>query len=342
VDRAGSAVIGLAKLAVGPGNVALAERPERAPGPGEVAIEVRGAGVCGTDLHIEADEFASTPPVTMGHEVSGVVEELGDGVDPGWLGARVVSETYYSTCGACEWCRRGRINLCPERRSIGSFVDGAFARRVIVPARNLHRIPDWLEEHAAALAEPLACVCHCLLEPPLAAPGDRVLVTGPGPVGLLAAQVGRASGGDVVVAGLPSDAQRLDAARELGLETVVAGGDVGECDLVIECSGSSGGATACLEAARRGARYVQIGVFGRRVTVPLDRIFEKELVVTSGFASTPRSWRRAMMLIESRSIVLEPLVSEVASLSEWQRVFTDLREGRGIKVVFDPRKEAPA
>ena len=142
---------------------------------------MRGAGVCGTDLHIEADEFPCAPPVTMGHEVCGVVARLGDGVDSSWAGARVVSETYFSTCGRCAWCRDGRINLCPERRSIGSFVDGAFAPRLIVPARNLHRIPDWLDEHAAVLAEPLACVCHCLLDPPVVSAGDRVLVTGPGP-----------------------------------------------------------------------------------------------------------------------------------------------------------------
>ncbi len=331
-------MIGLTKIAVGPGNVGLSDRPERPAGPGEVAIEVRGAGVCGTDLHIEADEFASVPPVTMGHEVSGAVAELGDGVDPAWLGARVVSETYYSTCGHCEWCREGRVNLCPERRSIGSFVDGGFAPRVIVPARNLHRVPDWLDEHAAALAEPLACVCHCLLDPPVVSPGDRVLVTGPGPVGLLASQVARASGGDVVVTGLESDGPRLDAARSLGLETRLAREPVTDCDVVVECSGSAGGATACLEAAGRGARYVQIGVFGKLVTVPLDRVFQKELVLTSGFASTPRSWRRAMGLIETRRVELEPLVSEVVALAEWERVFNDLRQGKGIKVVFDPRR----
>jgi L-iditol 2-dehydrogenase len=231
------------------------------------------------------------------------------------------------------------VNLCPERRSIGSVVDGAFAARVLVPARNLHRIPDWLDEHAAALAEPLACVCHCLLDPPLVAPADRVLVTGPGPVGLLSAQVARAAGGRVLVSGLASDEARLAVARRLGLETVLAGEAVADQDVVIECSGSAGGATACLEGARRGARYVQIGVFGKPVTVPLDRVFQKELVVTSGFASTPRSWRRAMSLIEGRVVELEPLVSEVVALADWERVFADLREGRGIKVVFDPRRD---
>ena len=329
-------MIGVAKLAPGPGNVGLAERDERDPGPGEALVEVHGAGVCGTDLHIEADEFASVPPVTMGHEVAGVVAALGEGVDPAWLGARVVSETYFSTCGVCEWCRDGQPNLCPERRSIGSFVDGAFAPRLVVPARSLHRFPEWLDEHAAPLAEPLACVCHCLCDPPVISAGDRVLVTGPGPVGLLAAQVARAHGGDVLVVGLPQDAVRLEAARALGLESAYDA-EPHSADVVVECSGAAGGARLCLEAARRGARYVQIGVFGKDVTVPLDRVFQKELTVTSGFASTPRSWLRALALIERRSVELEPLVSEVAPLDAWERVFADLRAGKGIKVIFDPR-----
>jgi threonine dehydrogenase-like Zn-dependent dehydrogenase len=112
---------------------------------------VVAAGICGTDLHIYDGEYESRPPVTMGHEVSGVVAELGDGVDEAWLGARVVTETYFSTCGHCVHCSSGRINLCLERRSIGSFVDGGFARRLHVPARNLHRIPDWLDGTVASL-----------------------------------------------------------------------------------------------------------------------------------------------------------------------------------------------
>lgn len=337
-------MIGLAKLAPGPGNVGLAERPERGPGPGEALLGVLGAGVCGTDLHIEADEFRSAPPVTMGHEVCGVVEEIGERVDPGWLGARVVSETFFSTCGACEWCRDGRPNLCPQRRSIGSFVDGAFAPRLVVPAANLHRVPDWLDSHAAAMAEPLACVCHCLLDPPAVSSGDQVLVTGPGPIGLLAAQVARALGGEVVVAGLAADTRRLEAARLLGFETAVVDGPGAfdryterlGADVVVECSGSAGGASTCLEQVRRGGRYVQVGVFGRPVNVPLDRVFETECVVSSGFASTPRSWRRALALLERRAVELAPLVSEIAPLASWERVFADLRAGRGIKVVFDP------
>jgi len=332
-------VRGLTKLAPGPGNVALAERERRVPQAGEAVVAVSGAGVCGTDLHIADDEFPSRAPVTMGHEISGVVQHVGPDVDQEWLGARVVCETYFSTCGVCEWCRDGRANLCPDRCSIGSFVDGGFAPEVVVPVSSLHRIPDWLDEHAATLAEPLACVCHCLCDPTTVFPGDEVLVTGPGPVGLLAAQVARALGGRGLVTGLPRDEIRLDAAGGIGFETAFAD----ELDaeqrfhVVIECSGSAGGATVCLRGARRGGRYVQIGVFGKPVTIPLDAVFQKELVLTSGFASTARSWRRSLAFIEDRRVELEPLLSEVVPLEDWERVFADLREGRAIKYVFDPR-----
>ncbi len=132
---------------------------------------------------------------------------------------------------------------------------------------------------------------------------------------------------------------RLAAARGLGFETVTAEelDANGRFDVVIECSGSAGGASACLEAARRGGRYVQIGVFGGPVTVRLDAVFEKELVLTSGFASTPRSWRRALAFLEQGAVQLEPLVSEVVPLDAWERVFADLRAGRAVKYVFDPR-----
>jgi L-iditol 2-dehydrogenase len=303
-----------------------------------VVLEVVGAGICGTDLHILDGDYETAVPVTMGHEVSGEVVEVGEGVDDGWLGARVVSETYFSTCGRCEHCRAGRINLCPERQSIGTHVDGAFARRLHVPVRNLHRLPDWLDGHVAALAEPLACVCHSLLEPAAVRDGDAVLVTGPGPVGLLAAQVARAAGGRVHVRGRPHDRVRLEAARALGFATsTTEDGALEEADVVVECSGSEAGMAVCLAAARRGGRYVQIGLAGRAVTLPFDLVCFRELTITSGFASTPSSWAKALALLESRSVDLEPLLSAVVPLEEWERAFAATRAGEGIKFVLDPR-----
>jgi len=329
-------VLGVTKVAEGRGNVALVERPEPRAERGHVVLEVAAAGICGTDLHIEDGEYAVRPPVTMGHEVCGVVGEVGEGVDSGWVGARVVTETYFSTCGQCDYCLSGRTNLCPDRRSIGSFVDGGFAPRVAVPVGNLHRIPEALHVHAAALTEPLACCCQSL-PPGAVQAGDRVLVVGPGPIGLLAAQVARAQGGEVHLRGTPQDEARLGVARTLGFDTsTTSDAAVDSFDVVVECSGRESGMTAALEAARRGARYVQIGLAGKPVTIPFDLVCFKELTVTSGNASTPASWDRALGLIESGSVRLEPLLSDAVPLAEWERAFAATRRGDGIKYVLVP------
>jgi L-iditol 2-dehydrogenase len=328
----------LTKLAPGPGNVGLADRPEPSALDGHVVLDVAGAGICGTDLHIADGEYETVTPVTMGHEASGVVSEVGEGVDESWLGARVASETYFSTCGECAFCRAGRPNLCPQRRSIGTHVDGAFAPRLLVPLRNLHRLPDWLDLNPAALCEPLACVCHALLEPePALQTGDDVLVTGPGPVGLLAAQVAQAIGGNVHVRGTPSDERRLAAAAELGLEMSTTDDPSVDADVAIECSGSEAGMAAGLAAARRGGRHVQIGLAGKPVTLPFDLVCFHELRITSGFASTPSSWRKALELVAERRVRLEPLLTEVVPLADWERAFAGTRAGDGIKFVLDPR-----
>lgn len=330
-------VIGLAKLAPGAGGLELVQRPVREPAEGEAELAVHATGICGTDLHIAAGEYSCVPPVTLGHEVCGTVTRLGAGVDPRWLGERVVCETY-SSCRRCRRCREGRFNLCPQRRSIGTHTDGGFAPLIVVPETSLHRVPDWLADHTAALSEPLACVCHALLDPSAVAPGDDVLVIGPGPVGLLAAQVARALGGEVEVRGLPSDVERLSVASRLGFATGcdTATND-GTVDVAIDASGAATGIAECLGALRPGGRFVQIGIAGKPVTVPLDLVLLRELEVATGFASTPASWWRAMQLIEAREIQLDPLVSEVAPLSEWERAFAALGSGQGMKIVLDPR-----
>jgi L-iditol 2-dehydrogenase len=331
-------VLGLTKLAPGDGHVELAERPERPPGPGEVALDVHAVGICGTDLHIWLGEYPSVPPVTLGHEVCGVVAELGEGVEPAWLGARVAVETFFSTCGECAYCRAGKLSVCEQRRSIGSHVDGGMAARLVLPARNLHRVPDGLPDAAAALSEPLACVCNSLLDPAAVQTGDDVLVVGPGAIGLIAAQVAHACGGRVVVRGAERDEARLALAGVLGFETSVAGRDEpAPADVVVECSGAGPGIADALRAARRRGRVVQMGLRGADVTIPYDLICFHELTVTAGFASNPASWRRAMRLLEAGDVQLEPLITEVLPLSEWRRAFDASRAGEGVKYVLDPR-----
>ena len=325
--------IGLIKTKPGVGHLELLPVEVGGPGPGEVLIDVHATGVCGTDLHIADDHYAHVTPVVLGHEVVGTVSALGAGVDASWLGARVACETFFSTCGTCTLCRDGRPNLCRQRVSIGSGVDGGFTSRMLVPARNLHRVPDGISDHAAAMLEPLACVVNCLCDPAVVNEGDRVLVTGPGPIGLLAAMVARAAGGDVTVSGLERDADRLALASRLGFETAVDG----EFAVSIECSGSAGGVALCLRSTARGGRLAILGLSSGDLPVPFGEVCYRELTITSGFASIPRAWRRALALVRSGSVDLAPLVTRVAALEEWEDVFAQVRAGRGMKAVFDPR-----
>jgi L-iditol 2-dehydrogenase len=259
------------------------------------------------------------------------VAEIGEGVDREWAGARVAVETFFSTCGTCAHCRAGKLSVCEQRRSIGTHVDGGFAPRLVLPARNLHRVPEGLPDEAAALSEPLACVCNSLLDPSAVQPGDEVLVIGPGAIGLIAAQVARACGGRVTVRGTERDGARLALADELGFET----GTLRQADVVVECSGAGPGIADGLRAARRRGRLVQMGLRGADVTIPYDLICFHELTVTAGFASNPASWRRAMALLPE--LQLEPLVTEVVPLRDWRRAFEASRAGEGVKFVLDPR-----
>ncbi len=334
--RRGAAMRQLTKVKAGPGFVQLTDHDPAAPPTGCVRLRVLATGVCGTDLHIEDGDYPVGAPVTMGHEVVGEVEALGAGTMRDWLGKRVATETFFSTCGDCSACLVGRPNLCPSRRSIGTHVDGGFAPTLVVPQRNLHELPGHISSAAATLLEPLACVCHALLDPPVISAGDRVLVTGPGPMGLLAAQLARLQGGMVLVCGLDSDEPRLQVARGLKLWTRTGAPPDDDFDVTIESSGSAAALASCLAHCRRGGRHVQLGIFGRNVTADLDAVLFKELTVTSGFASVPQSWQRAATLVASGDVLLDPLISEVVPLAKWRHAFDAVRAGSGLKFVLDP------
>jgi L-iditol 2-dehydrogenase len=338
----------LMKVARGVGNVELRQIDEPQPGPGQALIEVRAAGICGTDLHIYHDEFRTRPPVVMGHEVAGVVAALGAGVAGIQVGERVTTETYFSTCGACRFCRAGRPNLCVDRMSIGSAVNGGFTRYVVVPARNLHRLPADVDDIAGALTEPLACVVHGALEQAQPLPGDLVVVAGPGAIGLLTLQAVRAAGARVVVLGTGQDERRLELARTLGAEHALnverddPAALIGEltdgrgADVVYECSGAGPAAQQLLGLVRRAGRYAQIGLFGKPVAWELDQICYKELTVTGSNASTPTAWPRALALMAAGQVQTRPLVSDIFGLREWRQAFDAFEQKRGIKLVLQP------
>ncbi|MCC6613765.1 MAG: zinc-binding dehydrogenase [Anaerolineae bacterium] len=337
------------KTARGVGNVALCDVEEPQASAQQVKIAVRAAGLCGTDLHIFKDEFRSWPPVVLGHEVAGEIVALGEGVTGWGLGDRVTTETYFSTCGQCRYCRSGHNNLCLNRRSIGSAVNGGFTNFVVVPARNLHRLPDNVDYLTGALTEPLACVVHGVTSTPTVVPGDVAVIAGPGAIGLLTLQVVKAAGATVIMLGTDKDAHRLSLARDLGADHIInvqhedpaalirdltlegLGADV-----VYECSGAGPAAAQLLELVRRKGRYVQIGLFGKPVAWDLDQLCYKEIVATGSNASVPSAWARAVELIGSGKVQTKPLITHQFPVTEWEKAFATFEDGTGIKTILTP------
>ncbi len=341
----------LVKVQKGPGFLEYIDFPEPFPGPGEVKIEVKACGICGTDLHIWHDEFRNIPPVVLGHEFSGIVIELGEGVKGITIGQKVVSEVMFQTCGVCRACKTGYYNLCLTRRGLGWSANGAFAPYTLVEAKYIHSMPENLSFEEAALSEPLAVSAYAVSELTGLAAGELVLVTGPGPMGLLAAQIALAEGGRVIITGTTADTERLSLAKELGVHAAVnidnedaiglarKWGDGLGADVVFECSGAPAAARMGLEAVRKGGKFMQVGLFGQPIEVNFDLVAMKELRVLGVFSSNWRGWNRGLKLAEQGKVRLSPLISHTFPLSDWLTAFKIAESKQGLKILLIPEGE---
>ena len=348
-------MLAIRKIARGVGNIEVQNVPEPHARSGQVVIEIDSAGICGTDLHIFLDEFETLPPVTIGHETAGTIVEIGPEVN-GWReGDRVTTETYFYTCGECRSCRQGRRNLCLQRRSIGSKEDGAFTRCLLTPASNLHRVPAGLDLESAALTEPLACTVHGVLDTAGVRAGDNVAITGPGPIGLLALQLAKVAGATVAVIGTNQDTERLNLAKELGadytinvqqvdnvIQSVTDAFRADGADLVIECSGAAPAAKTLLDVARRGARFCQMGLYGKPILLDQDALCYKELVVTGTNASVTSAWTRALKLLAEKKVNAQRLISHRFPIEQWDKALEVVRNKEGVKVVLKPVERGAA
>ena len=340
----------LVKYAKGPGNMGIQDVPEPYPEANQIKIEVKAAGICGSDLHIYHDDIAIplNPPVVTGHEFSGVITEIGDGVS-GWkVGDRVVSETAYDFCGICDHCVNGFYNLCNQRKTLGYWFNGVFTNYTVVPAARVHKLPDNLDFVDGALMEPLTCVTHAVLGLTHITAGDVVLVTGPGAIGLLTLQVAKTQGATVIVVGTAQDSERLKKAETLGADYCLnlsntnlfdevnrLTGSSG-VDVVLECSGNAKAANDALLAIKKRGQYTQIGLFAKPITIDFEKICFKEIKVTGSLGSRRNSWQKALQLSADRKVQLSTLVSDILPITEWKNAFSLFEEKKGLKLVLTP------
>lgn len=337
---------------VAPSVLEMVERPDPVAGARDVVVRVKACGICGSDLHgMDGSSGRRIPPVVMGHEASGVVAQVGRAVEGIAVGARV---TFDSTvyCGACGYCREGRVNLCAHREVMGVSCaefrrDGAFAEYVVVPSHILHPLPDGLSFEEAAFAEPVGVALHAVgrVAPD---PGESAVVVGVGLIGLLVVQALKRAGCGTIVA-VDLDRGRLALAQSLGATAGLHAEEddvLGElarltdgegADLVMEVVGASSTVQLAVQAARKGGRIGLVGNLAPTVEFPLQAVVTRELSVL-GSCAIAGEYPAALEAIASGEILVRPLISAVVPLAEGADWFARLREGSEslMKVILVP------
>jgi L-iditol 2-dehydrogenase len=340
----------LMKMVKGPGNIEVSEIAIPViPEENWVLIKVKAAGVCGTDLHIWHDQFPYWPPVVLGHEFSGEIVEIGTKVKTFNVGDRVVAEPHSLACGICELCRQGKIQICASKRSPGWGINGGFTDYVVMPELLLHKIPENVSFELAALAEPMAITVHQVAERGRIECQDFVVVTGAGPVGILAAFVAKAMGAaKVAITGMSAcEKVRFGVAQELGADYIInvekedtlarimelTGGR--GADIVIETSGSARAIAEAPDLVRKCGRISAIGISGQEtIPFPWNKAIYKVLDVSFNMSSSYTSWDRALSLIANTEKNLSRLITHKTSIDNWEQVFNDLEAENGIKALF--------
>ncbi|MCP2358822.1 threonine dehydrogenase-like Zn-dependent dehydrogenase [Nonomuraea thailandensis] len=327
----------------GPGRAEVQEVEPPVPGPGEVVVEVERAGVCGTDMEFYSGAMTylrtgeARYPVRIGHEWAGVVREAGDGVDPAWLGRRVTGDTMLG-CGGCARCLGGRQHLCAGRYEIGirNGWPGALAERLPVPVRALQPLPGAVDPVLGALVEPGGNALRAVDAAALG-PGERLLVIGPGTIGLLAALTAAARGVEVHLLGLPGPA--LDFARSLGFTRTWTGRPELTFDGVIDASNGRGSPALAVEAVEPGRRVVLIGLSAERSDIDTRGLVLGDITAV-GILSASGGLAGAAELYASGLVDPRPLVAATVPLEEAALVLAGRRRpewGSAPKIHVDPR-----
>jgi L-iditol 2-dehydrogenase len=333
----------------GVGSIVLREVNKPVAGPGDLLVRIEACGVCGTDRHLFHGEFPCTPPVTLGHEFSGIVEAIGTAVSGFSVGERVTGDPNIA-CGRCPHCHAGRINLCHNLVAIGIRRDGGFAEYVVLPQKQAFLLPNDLRPTHGAFCEPLGCCLHGV-DLAQVRPGSSVAVLGGGVIGLLTVQLARLAGATTIILST-RQASRRALAKELGatatvdpiacdiIDTVVGPSGLmpGGVDVVFECAGVRETVEQSMRLARAGGTVVVVGVMPQGMKAefePFDLLF-RELRVLGSFLN-PFTHRRAADLIASGAIEIDKLISRQVTLEEAAAVIANPPAPGEVKVLVVPR-----
>lgn len=317
----------------------------------EALVRIKAVGVCGTDYHMWTGGVATEVPVIVGHEFCGIVEEVGADVVSVKPGDKIVSRLNVGVCGTCRPCLTGNPHMCVHRQCPGFKKDGAYAEYISIEGKQLIKLGDSVSFEEGAVVEPMAIVAHALLERTKVEPEDVVVVFGPGPIGLIAAQMAGIYGaGKVIVVGTNVDeAIRMPLAEKFGAHLVLnaqtqdieaeimkhTGGK--GADLVVEASGAEPAINTGLKILRRQGRMCVLGLPSRpQNSIAWLTAAEKSLNIIFNYSSSPWSWNIVTSMLNRGIIDAKSLITHSYPLSEYKEMFDRIRQGEVVKGVFLP------
>lgn len=313
----------------------------------EVLLEIKRIGICGSDIHAYYGKHPYINcPIVQGHEFSGKIIELGQGVSDFKIGDRVTVMPQL-TCGHCYQCQQGDYHICDNLKVIGCQANGAAQEYLAVPQKLVIKLPDSIDYDFGAMVEPLAVGVHAVRR--LSGTKDsKVLVLGAGTIGNLTAQAAKALGAEKVMIADISDV-RLEIARKCGIDPVVNNtkqdlskelkdkfGEV-KADAIIECVGSGQTINQAIALARKGSEVIVVGVFGEKPVVDVGLIQDRELKIIGSLMYKKADYETAIDLIERKKVELEPLISRHFSLREYAEAYRYIEKNREktMKVLID-------
>lgn len=328
-----------------PHSVELRELPRPDFGPDDVLLAVEAVGVCGSDLHqwTGSHSWPVNYPVVLGHEFGGTIAETGANVR-GWkAGDRAVSETAAVIDPDSPYTRAGLYNLDPKRKGFGYGVNGAMTSFVRVPARCLHRVPAGLPMVEAALTEPCCVAYNTVVNNTRIQPGDRVVVLGPGPIGILCVAMARLMGAQVALVGLERDRPRLKIAKHYGCDIIIGDASAWACerdgmgaDGIIDAAGSSAVLKVALDLVRPNGWISKVGWGPQPFNFSLDPLVQKNVTLQGSFSHNWPVWERVLALMVARQLDVRPIIGGTWKLTEWHDAFEKMHRGDIVKAVLSP------
>jgi len=327
------------------GSVEIREVPRPQIGEEDVLLQVSHVGVCGSDLHQwTADHsWPVNYPVVLGHEFGGHIVELGNQVR-GWReGDRVVSETAAIINADSPLSKQGLYNLDPDRKGFGYGVNGAMTQFVRVPARCLHTVPQSLPFEHACLTEPCSVAYNAVIMNSHIRPGDRVIVLGPGTIGMLCAAMAVLCGAEVALVGLESDRERLKTALQYNCHSII--GDASEwaqekdglgVDCVIDAAGVSQTLKIALQLVRPNGQITKVGWGPQPLNFSLDPLVQKNIRLQGSFSHNWPIWEKVLSLMDSGRLDVQPIIGGIWRVEDWQTAFDAMHSGEVIKSILQP------